>query len=285
MVQRIKLGELLVRAGVITDARLKAALAEQKRWGGRLGKILVDMNFVSEDLMVKALSKQLALPMAKLDGAPIPREILSKIDPDFAQLNSICPERYVAERRALVVAMADPINVHAIDELSRMTGLRIEPTIGGERALAQAIARTFGRAYSEISPETFTDNTGAQLLRDGVEVGMPPTVTERPVDLFPGAGLGASGLGMPTVAMAPPSMGVAPSGVLSNAPAPAFGGTVEGFPSYPPAPIKTQSASDVARSLEEAQKKQFRAIRAMVELMIEKGVFSRDEYAARVSRR
>ncbi|MBI4818309.1 MAG: general secretion pathway protein GspE [Deltaproteobacteria bacterium] len=268
MVQRIKLGELLVRAGVITEARLKAALAEQKRWGGRLGKILVDMNFVTEEIMVKALSKQLALPMAKLDGALIPREILSKIDPDFAQLNSICPERYVGERRTLIVAMADPINVHAIDELARMTGLRIEATIGGERALAQAIAKTFGRAYSEISPETFTDNTGAQLRREDLEVGMPPPVTERPGDLFPG--------GAPAPLQPLPALTV--SGPTPLPP-------VEGYPSYPPAPVKTASSTDLARSLEDSQRKQFRAIRAMVELMIEKGVFTRDEYAARVSRR
>src|SRR5262249_24891744 len=110
MAARIKLGELLVRAGGLDEFKLKAALAEQQRWGGRLGKILVEMNFVSEDLLVKALSKQLGIPRAKLETANVPNDVLAKIDPSFAANNAICPERYFADKKTLVVAMADPTN-------------------------------------------------------------------------------------------------------------------------------------------------------------------------------
>src|SRR5262249_18777330 len=123
MAARIKLGELLVRAGVLDEFRLKAALSEQQRWGGRLGKILVEMNFLTEDMLVRALSKQLGVPRARLDDAHIPNDILSKIDPTFCSSNAICPERYIPDRKALVVAMADPTNVSAVDELRFKTGL------------------------------------------------------------------------------------------------------------------------------------------------------------------
>src|SRR5262249_31322445 len=136
-------GELLVRAGVLDDFKLKAALAEQSKWGGRLGRILVEMNFVSEDLLVKALSKQLGIPRARLQQIDVPNEILGKIDDHFAAQHAVCPERYIAERKTLVIAMSDPTNVPAIDELRFKTGLRIETSLAGELEISQAIDRIF----------------------------------------------------------------------------------------------------------------------------------------------
>lgn len=150
MAHRIKLGELLVRAGVLDDAKLKAALHEQERWGGRLGATLVAMGFVAEDLLVKALSKQLAVPMAHLEDIDVPESILRKLDLDFVKVNAVCPERYLVDRRTLLVAMADPINVQTIDEMGRRTGLRIQPTVAGERAINLAIGRMYGEALSAV---------------------------------------------------------------------------------------------------------------------------------------
>ncbi|MEQ8978164.1 MAG: hypothetical protein RL846_09565, partial [Deltaproteobacteria bacterium] len=141
MATRIRLGELLVRAGVIDELKLKAALSEQQKWGGRLGKILVDMSFVSEDLLVKALSKQLGVSRATFTGGPLPAEIVDKIDVQFAKSNELCPEAYDESRRVLVVATADPTNVTAMDELRFRTGLKIETTIAGHREIEAAIAK------------------------------------------------------------------------------------------------------------------------------------------------
>src|SRR2546423_14249702 len=65
---RIKIGDLLVRAGVITEFQLKAALAEQQQWGGKLGDILVRMEFLTEEVLVRALSKQTGIARADLGG-------------------------------------------------------------------------------------------------------------------------------------------------------------------------------------------------------------------------
>src|SRR5207245_5322013 len=65
---RIKIGDLLVRAGVITELQLKAALAEQQQWGGKLGDILVRMEFLTEEVLVRALSKQTGIARADLSG-------------------------------------------------------------------------------------------------------------------------------------------------------------------------------------------------------------------------
>src|SRR5919204_6477003 len=65
---RIRIGDLLVKAGVITELQLKAALAEQQQWGGKLGDILVRMEFLTEEVLVRALSKQTGIARADLSG-------------------------------------------------------------------------------------------------------------------------------------------------------------------------------------------------------------------------
>src|SRR3981189_3439826 len=67
---RIRIGDLLVKAGVITELQLKAALAEQQQWGGKLGDILVRMEFLTEEVLVRALSKQTGIARADLTGDP-----------------------------------------------------------------------------------------------------------------------------------------------------------------------------------------------------------------------
>jgi hypothetical protein len=232
---------------VLDEFKLNAALAEQSRWGGRIGKILVDMNFVSEDILVKALSKQLSVPMSRLDTIDVPQEILERLDPEFARQNSFCPERHNRDRRVLVVAMSDPINVAAIDEITHRTGLRVEPTLAGERAIAAAISRVYGAdayALSDPAEALILNNQGGLLetQRQPIRNQIDALPLAAPIDESePGA-----------ERMAGPS---------------------------------AELAAEMADALESAQRKQLKAIRAMVDLLVEKGVFSRDEYLARINRR
>lgn len=260
MAPRIRLGELLVRAGVLDEFKLNAALAEQKRWGGKIGKILVDMNFVSEDILVKALSKQLAIPLARLDDLQVSDDILKRIDAGFARNNSLCPERMLPDRRALVVAMADPINIKAIDEVTYRTGLRVEPTLAGERSISIAISRLYGTdasALSDHSMSLLTDNRG--------EVREP----SRPPDV------GGDMEEMEMLPLAAP-LDSPSSSVVEPAPR-------RQVPQS--APAGPSPVYEMAEALEDAQRKQLKAIRAMVDLLVEKGVFSRDEYLQRLNRR
>lgn len=315
MAGRIKLGELLVRAGVLDDFKLKAALAEQQRWGGRLGRILVEMNFVSEDLLVKALSKQLGVPRARLDTVSLPQEIVSKIDPQFAVNNAVCPERYLPDKKTLVIAMADPTNMSAIDELRFKTGLRIETALAGELEITQAIDRIFyGRApidglelhpggidqsadlayrASLTASSTRFDQRNADPFNSAFAAALPQVPTFSPPPPSPmGSNAGSarplqgaasqrpterpmgSGISfLPPVATAP--MGPPPS---NNGPENAWN---PGLPRGGAAP----SALELAVALDAAQKKQVKAIRIMLELLIEKGVFSRDEYIDLVNKR
>lgn len=305
MAARIKLGELLVRAGVLDEFKLKAALAEQQRWGGRLGRILVEMNFVHEDLLVKALSKQLGVPRARLEKAEIPNEILSRIDPQFAAQNAVCPERYLPDKKILVVAMADPTNVSAIDELRFKTGLRVETSLAGELEITQAIDRMFyGRAPIDgIDISAIERAAGPAMVFDqNMEPQAtqplpppyqtpapfpppppPPTLTLPPI---------SQPLGPPNAPPTLPTFAAQPQPQLPPPPPPAMTTPRAGPPPLPnamnaarPANTPSTAALEMAAQLDGAQKKQLKAMRVLLELLIEKGVFSRDEYMALVNRR
>lgn len=136
----IKLGELLVRTGHLTPEALQNALDEQKKWGGRLGRILMEMNLVSQDILMKALSKQLGLPLAELDQPDVPEELLARIDARFAMENRLCPERYDAGTRTLTVAMEDHLNVPALDEVAARTGIKIATSLAHAGAIEAGLA-------------------------------------------------------------------------------------------------------------------------------------------------
>ena len=168
-----RLGDLLLSAGVVTDLQLQTALAEQQRWGGRLGTILVRMGALSEDLLVKALSKQLGIPRADLSSISVPESIRARLDNETCERLGIIPIRYIQERRALVTAVSDPFNVVILDDLSRRVGLRIEPVLAGETQIHQAIQRLFGDTLKASTGSLrMTDNLGNSVA-DGAPVTTP----------------------------------------------------------------------------------------------------------------
>lgn len=320
MANRIRLGELLVRAGVIDEMQLKAALAEQHRWGGRLGRVLVDMAFVSEEILVKALSKQLGVERADFSKFDVPGAILDRIPLDFAQTNSLCPVRYDEGRRALVVATADPTNVAALDELRFKTGLRIETVLAGEHEIHDVIHRRLraahGIPFDEPEAIELSEDDGRSVIvgnddyasamaasglpvvsgRPGAGVATPDDRpargrAEAPPNILTGQALAPPGAPPPESGPAGRFPPTSPSGGFSTglpgASAPSVGPVgPTAAPSPAPTPSgpvpETGSALDMATRLEGAQRQQQRALRVMVELLIEKGVISRDEYIARV---
>src|ERR1700693_5290726 len=120
---RIKIGDLLVKAGVITELQLKAALAEQQQWGGKLGDILVRMEFLTEEVLVRALSKQTGIARADLPGEG-DKGALSVVPAGTAEEFGLVPVGLKDQGRTLVVAMSDPLNIRATDHLVSLTGGR-----------------------------------------------------------------------------------------------------------------------------------------------------------------
>ncbi len=142
---RKKLGEMLIEAGLINDAGLRMALSEQKRWGGTLGRTLVELKLVNENELVRTLSRQLNLPAADLDNVEIARGVIDLVSGELAQQHSLVP--FAQQGKFLDVAMSDPTNIGVIDELTIRTQLNIRPYLAGPRMIERAIAKYYGKGF------------------------------------------------------------------------------------------------------------------------------------------
>ncbi len=253
----IRLGDLLVKAKVISESQLKAALAEQQKWGGKLGELLVRMNFLTEDMLVKALSKQMNVPAVNLEAIEsIPPHVRAKVPAEVARDLVALPLQLRDEGKTLLVAMAEPQNLKHLDTLRSVSRCRITAQLAGRQAIAKSFAR-FYDGEAEMGAEgddgfKLVDSQGHTLIKNVDDVKAPERRTTS----------AAAAIRMPPTA--------AP---LTRAP------TQEA-----PAAPRPKTPSETLRTIEEAQRKEVTALKGMVELMIEKGVFTREEYLAKVKR-
>ncbi|GAB4562176.1 MAG: hypothetical protein Tsb0020_10290 [Haliangiales bacterium] len=147
---RKRIGEILVQAGVLDAQGLKAALVEQRRWGGQLGRILVDLELISEDALVDALSQQLNFPTVNLDEVEIPDDVIDLISGDLAAQHRLIP--FNLQSKFLDVAMSEPTNLGIIDELRMRTQLNVRSYLAGPKMIERAIERYYGRILEEEDP-------------------------------------------------------------------------------------------------------------------------------------
>jgi len=139
-----KIGQLLVSNNLITEEQLKKALELQRKEGGRLGSNLVKLGFISEEKLVAFLSKQYGVPAINLSGYKIDSSITKFIPHEVAQKYQILPVARVGA--TLTIAMIDPSNVFAIDDVKFMTGYNVEPVVAAESAIRDAITEYYGQS-------------------------------------------------------------------------------------------------------------------------------------------
>jgi len=137
-----KLGEILVRENLISPQHLREALDYQREHGGRLGFNLVKLGLVSDDMITAVLSRQYGIPSVNLDLFQIDPQVLHLIPQEVAQKYSVLPLSRVGA--SLTLAMVDPTNVFAMDDVKFMTGLNVEPVVVAEASIQQAIAKYYG---------------------------------------------------------------------------------------------------------------------------------------------
>src|SRR5579862_4823976 len=146
---RKKLGEMLLEAGVIDQTGLRAALVEQRRWGGHLGRVLIDMKLVTEEQLVGVLSRQLGIATVEVDKLQIPQAVIDLVPGELAEQFSLIP--FAQPMKFLDVAMSDPTNVGIIDELRIRTQLNVRPYLAGPRTIEKAVAKYYGRGIMASS--------------------------------------------------------------------------------------------------------------------------------------
>jgi len=136
-----KLGEILVRENLLNAQQLREALDYQREHGGRLGFNLVKLGLVSDDMITAVLSRQYGVPSVNLELFDIDESVIRLIPQDVAQKYSVLPLSRVGA--TLTLAMVDPTNVFAMDDIKFMTGLNIEPVVVSEASVQEAISRYY----------------------------------------------------------------------------------------------------------------------------------------------
>jgi type IV pilus assembly protein PilB len=136
-----KLGEILVRENLLTPDQLREALDYQRQNGGRLGSNIVKMGLLADEVITAVLSRQYGVPSVNLDLFEIEADVIQSITREVAQKYSVLPLSRVGA--TLTLAMADPTNVFAMDDIKFMTGLNVEPVVASESSIQMSISRYY----------------------------------------------------------------------------------------------------------------------------------------------
>jgi len=153
-----KLGEMLIQAKIITPEQLKEALEIQRREGGRLGQHLMKLGYVTEEQITQILSRQYGVPSVNLSKLEIDPEITNLVPVDVCQKYMVMPIRRVGA--TLTIAMVDPTNVFALDDIKFMTGLNVEPVVATEEGIKKAIEKYYGASWDEKLKTVLGDMEG-----------------------------------------------------------------------------------------------------------------------------
>ena len=159
-----KIGEILVDAGLLTNAQIEEALNVSKRTGARLGRTLVNMGIVTEEGITQALAQQLGISSIPLAGIIIESQIIKLIPEILARKHKVIP--IVKEGNSLKVAMFDPLNVLAMDDLKKASGCEILPLVATESEIQKAIDQYYGMTTGSVEEiAKRLEGSGIELLK------------------------------------------------------------------------------------------------------------------------
>jgi type IV pilus assembly protein PilB len=170
-----RIGEMLVTAGKVSSDQLEQALAQQQQEGGRLGTHLVKLGFLEDDELVEFLSQRYGVPAINLTEVEIDETIIKIIPPDVSRKYTILPVSKAGAR--LTIAMVDPTNVFAMDDIKFMTGYNVEPVVASEAALREAIDKYYGSTHSielkkVMEDITDADDTDVEVLDEDDDIDL-----------------------------------------------------------------------------------------------------------------
>jgi type IV pilus assembly protein PilB len=163
----VRLGEILVKESLITQDQLQKALEFQRANGGKLGSCLTKMGYITDDDITGVLSRQYGVPSINLRFYEIDPIIIKLIPQDTAQRYQVIPLSRVGS--VLTIAMTDPTNVFAMDDIKFMTGFNVEPVVASESAIGDAISRFYGGNSGGTNQEEIS-NLMKDLAEDDQEL-------------------------------------------------------------------------------------------------------------------
>lgn len=177
-----KLGQILVNSNIISEEQLKQALNLQKKEGGRLGTNLIKLGFITEENLATFLSKQYGVPSINLSDHKIDPSVIKLVPYEMARKYLIIPIARVGA--TLTIAMADPSNVFAIDDVKFMTGYNVEVVVSSESSIINAINTYYSKGADSLTPTKGTSQMiqakDYTLSEDEAESSTTITIDETP---------------------------------------------------------------------------------------------------------
>lgn len=165
--KKMRLGDALIHEGLINEEQLQQALALQKKSGKRLGGVLVEMHLVTEQDIVQILSKQLRIPYIDLSNYLIDPVIAKLIPEHIAKRHMLIPINKVGNK--LTVAMVDPLNIIAIDDIQLMTGLMVKPVVATQSDINKALQDAYGAVAQQDKLMDDLEDIGAEGSDDDLD--------------------------------------------------------------------------------------------------------------------
>ncbi|AEI62562.1 general secretion pathway protein GspE [Corallococcus macrosporus] len=274
---RNRIGDILVKARVIDDLQLRSALATHDQWGGRLSRIIADLGLATDDVITEAICQGLGMQRIQLGNVTRDAGALSRVDVSLAEQKAVFPVSLKDNGKTLVLAMADPTDLATLDQVAAKSRARVVVMVAGEREIEHAILRHY-RGQEPVVSTRFGGNkrpSSSDAPEDEDEFKVVDmsgnTVVKRIADITPPA------------PAAPPPAPRAPE----RAPAPAANASAsdildEILAGGTPASEWTDEDLKRLQTVQQNQEKSSKILRALLELLLEKGQLQQRELAARM---
>lgn len=183
--KKIRIGDLLVAAGAITDEQLQEALTQQKESGQKLAEVLLSMGYISRDLYIATLTQQLGIEYIELKACKLDEEVLHLIPENLIQKYTVVPIGFDdMNPNVLKVATADPMNLIAMDDIGIATNYQIEPMFAMEDDITETIGKYFGNAQAMEAAEAYRREQEEQGLTDAEEDALNEDIENSPIVLL-----------------------------------------------------------------------------------------------------
>ncbi len=270
---RNRIGEILVKARVIDEMQLRSALSQHDQWGGRLTRIISDMGLATEDTLVQAISQGLGVQRIQLSTITKDVGALAKLEVGFAEQKGVFPVSLRDNGKTLMLAMADPTDLQTIDQVAARSRTRVIPVVAGDREIDHAILRH----YRNQEPVVSTRAPGDQSTRRSAPI--PGETNEFKIVDMSGRTV------VKHIADIAPKMA---QQAAAAAPGRAAGGTasdlLDEILSGSPNPAEVFSPEEMQRlkAVQVNQEKSSKILRALLELLLEKGMLQQKELASRM---
>ncbi|MHA7628162.1 GspE/PulE/PilB domain-containing protein [Corallococcus sp. M7] len=279
---RNRIADILVKARVIDELQLRSALASLDQWGGRVSRVVADLGLASEETITQAICQGLGMPRVQLGNLTKDAAALARVDVGLAEQKGVFPVQLKDNGKTLVLAMSDPTDLATLDQVAARSRARVVPMVAGDREIEHAILRHY-RGQEPVEKKRFKPDSAKQQSQDE----LPEEEEFKVVDMSGKTVVKRISDIVDPNAAPPPPAAPAPAARAAPAPAASAGSSASDILDEILAggtPTNEWTEEDLARlqTVQQNQEKSSKILRALLELVFEKGTVQQRELATRM---